>query len=57
MTSKENSRPKAATFTVSHLHYTLFDFKTASQIIDADSLQAARFNRGRPCAFTEVIIA
>lgn len=56
MTSKENARLSAGQ-PVTRLLYTLYDFKTTSPIIDADSLQAARFARGRPSILTEVIIA
>lgn len=57
MTSKERAARITAGATQNHLLCTLFDFKTTSAIIDADSLQAARFNRGRPAIFSEVIIA
>ena len=58
MKSKENACPKAdKPTTINHLTYTLDDFKNASPIIDADAVQLARFSRGRPTIFTELIVA
>lgn len=58
MKSKEETARLVAGNPKNQLLCTLFDFKTSSpSIIDADSLQAARFNRGRPAIFTEIIIA
>lgn len=58
MKTKETAHPKAGNAAINlHLQYTLSDYKVSSAIIDADAVQNAKFNRGRPCAFTEMIIA
>ena len=59
MISKQNaSRPKTGnTNFYQPINYSLFDYKNATEIIDADALQIARFSRGRPAVHTELIIA
>lgn len=58
MKSKQNaSRPKTGNNFYQPINYSLFDYKNATEIIDADALQIARFSRGRPAVHTELIIA
>lgn len=56
MTSKEIGRRISGT-NYCHLNYTLSEFKNVAPIIDADGLQLARYSRGRPAVFTEILIA
>lgn len=59
MKTKQNAahQKAGANFYQPTLTYSLFDYKNTSEIIDADALQIARFNRGRPAVHTELIIA
>lgn len=57
MKTKEIACPKADKNFTAHSTYTLSDFKYVAPIIDADARQLARYNRGRPSVFSEVIVA
>lgn len=58
MKTKQNAaHQKAGANFYQPINYSLFDYKNTSEIIDADALQIARFNRGRPAVHTELIIA